>query len=390
MDTPAEQLEEVHGGGSNNQFTGEDIEGELQAPKITVTGAQEDGVYIGKVKVTIEDTVTDGSKAIAINYTLNANESRPTWNKQYGTNYTKTIEESGTYVVQAYMEDLSGNKSGKCIPVAFEIDMREVDITEQEGIIGAYVDYKPAGVDYTAYSTYTGYVSNQIFRPQNAINNPNNAMQWRIWSINEEEGRIYLISDRVTEQALWLTGADGYNNGVLELNNICSANYGQDGETDLSKKYTGLKVRNLNIEDIEKVITYRPMTGVTTSGYKKHGSTASCVFTTSLTPKIWNDYDSVDGMFVRSKQEVPYSGCVDPGTFTILVNTWAQTYKEFPSNTEESGFVDINYTRLVHNPSTSDSTKRYAPYWLSSRSTTYAARSRVLIQEFCDFWSILY
>ena len=75
-------------------------------------------------------------------------------------------------------------------------------------------------------------------------------LKWRVFSKNDD-GSIDLISCIDSENELdsckvGLNGSTGYNNGVLILNYICRKNY---TNVQLQSK---IKVRNINIEDIEK------------------------------------------------------------------------------------------------------------------------------------------
>ncbi len=76
-------------------------------------------------------------------------------------------------------------------------------------------------------------------------------LKWRIWDYDGSILRIIL--DRTTTQKLTLSNAEGYNNGVWAINEICRKCFGKyDGE----KMKIGIEVANLKRSDIEKISTY--------------------------------------------------------------------------------------------------------------------------------------
>ena len=114
--------------------------------------------------------------------------------------------------------------------------------------VGDYVDYTPDTGKYTvaAGTNGSGYTSGQSFQTETG----DNALKWRILSINEETGKIELVS-ATAGQTLYLQGVDGYNHGVDILNDLC--------ETLYSKTVNGKRVatgRSINVEDINAKTTY--------------------------------------------------------------------------------------------------------------------------------------
>ena len=120
-----------------------------------------------------------------------------------------------------------------------------------EGIkVGDYVNYTPdAGTYKVADGTYgSGYTTDDGYQSF-STEIDDDALQWRILSIDENTGEIELISATVAQSStlLYLQGDDGYNHGVDILNDLC--------ETLYSKTINGEKVaiaRSINIEDIDK------------------------------------------------------------------------------------------------------------------------------------------
>lgn len=122
---------------------------------------------------------------------------------------------------------------------------------ELSSMIGKYVNYEPTGTTYTTVQPdkngqnavdRSGY-GVQTFDPSA------NHLNWRIWKIDKEANKLYLISEKATETTLGLQGADGYNNAVKLLNDLCSTAYG-------STKYGEgiVKARSINMEDIDDVM----------------------------------------------------------------------------------------------------------------------------------------
>ena len=119
------------------------------------------------------------------------------------------------------------------------------DLTEEEmnAMVGKYVDYTPVNGSFTAEAQYTGYDVNQNFSTVTSL-------KWRILDANNNT--LTLISDKVANTEFILGGQNGYNNGVLLLNNACAAMY--------SNSSLGTTGRSLNIDDIEMHSNYKGAT----------------------------------------------------------------------------------------------------------------------------------
>ena len=133
------------------------------------------------------------------------------------------------------------------------IDFGNLTDEEKELLIGQYVDYTPVSGTFDdhvgeTYNDYSPNDDNFTENPQpNSIISTDTSLKWRI--LFAEDNRLTLISDTVTNENFGLGGADGYNNGVLLLNNACKAMY--------SNSSLGATGRNLNIEDIESVSSFK-------------------------------------------------------------------------------------------------------------------------------------
>ncbi len=116
------------------------------------------------------------------------------------------------------------------------------DITqiERDFEVGDYVNYTPAPTQssYTFNSSYTGYDSDITVSAENE----DDGLHWRVLNINDDT--VDLISSRpLTTTGVFFKGAQGYNNGVYLLNEICNKLY-----SNASLEATA---RSINIEDIQ-------------------------------------------------------------------------------------------------------------------------------------------
>ena len=97
--------------------------------------------------------------------------------------------------------------------------------------VGDYIKYIP---DYNTYKPK--YNEKEISTED---------LYW-IYMGTDENKNILLVSEGKTEGTIYLNGADGYNDGVNVIDDTCENLY----DSDIAKN-----VRNLKIEDIERVMT---------------------------------------------------------------------------------------------------------------------------------------
>lgn len=113
----------------------------------------------------------------------------------------------------------------------------------REGLkVGDYVDYTyDKAEDYVLSGEKSGYTK---YRTTTAVEQTvkQEDLRWQIFNIDEETGRVDLISS-ASGPEIYLNGLAAYNEGVTILNDICEKQY--------SNAELGIKARSINIEDIE-------------------------------------------------------------------------------------------------------------------------------------------
>ena len=106
--------------------------------------------------------------------------------------------------------------------------------------IGTYVSYVPNGTTYVVEGQYASSEE----EPEDQLINRDTSLKWRVLDI--KDGQVRLISDVRTSVSVRFYGANGYNNVVKILNDLCKELYSGSQGTAAS----------LNIEDIQKHTTY--------------------------------------------------------------------------------------------------------------------------------------
>lgn len=211
--------------------------------------------------------------------------------------------------------------------------------------VGKYVNYKPTNGTYTVEKVYSGYTENQTFSTEADL-------KWRIWDI--DNNNLYLISDVATSSYLNLAGYLGYNNGVTLIDNACSSCYSNDG-------YEGMKVRNLKIEDILKVVTVEP------DPDSKYGTPHSVYFEGSYgIPRVWVLYEQSSFEQAIQNRSIAYP---------LTTATKSSLYRPRPMNTmwyadldSSSAWINPWYRDLIVDTADWNSSTGGPRYWVSSRA----------------------
>ena len=195
---------------------------------VTATGKDTNGSgvyqYIFKRKLTSE-----GSYTIAGTITVNNQES---------CTYIYTgLTTGGSYDLLVEVQDKAGNK-------ATATTDSYVSTKAWKAKIGDYVAYSPkSGTHNVAATTYSGYGTAQSFSTDTGL-------QWRIWDLNEDTNKLTLIADGVTSKTLYLQGAQGYNNAVKIMNDLCKACYSSSSGRAVGRAF--------NFADIEEKLKTKP------------------------------------------------------------------------------------------------------------------------------------
>ena len=114
--------------------------------------------------------------------------------------------------------------------------------------MGDTVHYSPIGnynYNYNAdYATSYKIDSSEYYMINNMFGEA--ITEWKVLNVNKETGKIDIVPTAPTYETVTFHGAQGYNNAVYLLNEICNELY-----SDPSKEITA---RSINIDDIENII----------------------------------------------------------------------------------------------------------------------------------------
>lgn len=228
--------------------------------------------------------------------------------------------------------------------------------------IGDYVNYTYDIVSegYALPQTQSGYSNDRTIAQTKELN-------WRILNIDQENGTIDLISETVTNQAVYLNGALGYNNGVYLLNDICRTLY--------SNHNVNIYARSLNIEDIERQMndigknaknTYVNSTINLQYGQTKtYGQIGSETENNTYYPNLYAKENTSGINTTTTKQDGignSENGYTSPTSDTSTLAdslTVTQTFYYFKGTPANSCFDNSTLYDMVFNPS--------AQYFLASR-----------------------
>ena len=189
------------------------------------------------------EDATSGVASYAFQYsTTNEENSFTTMNTIDNTSDSCTFTYQGlvsntTYYLRVVVKDRAG-KTTTSTAVPATTKKAGMSDTELASNVGKYVDYTPVSGSFTSLQKYNG-LSTKNFSTITSL-------KWRILDVSDNI--LTLISDKTANEDFGLGGANGYNNGVLLLNNACKAMYSNDS--------LGATGRSIKMEDIERVSTY--------------------------------------------------------------------------------------------------------------------------------------
>ena len=225
---------------------------------------------------------------------------------------------------------------------------------EKTDYIGKYVDYIPeiGTFDDHVGSAYSGWNGS----PANTEISTDTNLKWRILFI--ENNKLTLISDVTTAvSAFGLGGAEGYNNGVLLLNNACKEMYSN------SNWAAG---RSLNRADIESVSSYDPYTYATQYGVLQTDSDFRR-YPLMFAKEINGQVDGVSGSKYNAHEQNEYI----KGTYSRATNSIAVTQTYYNHEMLEEDFVNSNPTYLELFRYMPGSKNNINSYWLASREIEF-------------------
>lgn len=214
---------------------------------------------------------------------------------------------------------------------------------------GDYVDYTPDIGTYKVAdgANGSGRDTTDLGYQEFTTETGDNALKWRVLSIDEKTGKIELVSAISAQSStpLYLQGANGYNHSVEILNDLC--------ETLYSKTVNGTRVatgRSINVEDINAKTTFDPTTytnyGTVFTPYVKQypdiyaielGSTAKGL---NETTKLLNVSEGVEKGKVNAVGVTEYS--VFTGTSTASTLYATQTWYSYKIEDYLSTNLGIN------------------------------------------------
>ena len=272
---------------------------------------------------------TSGVASYAFQYsTTNEENSFTTMDTVDNTSNSCTFTYQGlasntTYYLRVIVKD----KAGKTTPstaVSTTTKKAGMPDTELASNVGKYVDYTPVSGSFSDHvgTTYNGSNNNS---QMSTITN----LRWRI--LEASDNTLTLISDTIANTDFTLEGPNGYNNGVLLLNNACKAMY--------SNSNLGAIGRSLNIDDIEAYSTYE---GASLSEYTPSNTYYPNIFALELTGSINGTYGSrydlseQEDYITGSAQASTLRGKLTYYTFTMSTSTMkSQIYVDlFSSSTD--------------------------------------------------------
>ncbi len=244
-----------------------------------------------------------------------------------------------TYYLRVIVKDMAGNTTPSiAVPATTKKPLTETELAMN---IGKYVDYKPVSGTFSDHvgTTYSGSNNNSQMATVTSL-------KWRILDANNST--LKLISDTVANTSFTLNSYNGYNNGVLLLNNACKAMYSNDS--------FGATGRSLNIDDIENVSSYDKTSD---SDYGREYSPSNTYYPNIFADELTGSVNEIYGKDLDLSDQTKYV----TGTSHATTLKGKCTYYSY--NMSTSYMTATYYSMFVPENSTS--------YWLASRCIHYAS-----------------
>ena len=201
---------------------------------------------------------------------------------------------------------------------------------------GDYVAYTPTGLEsYVVNGNYSGTGMNQTVTKEE--------LNWRVLD-KTQEGKLRLISATPTGTTVKLQGANGYNNAVYILDELCNTLYKGENAT----------AKSLKIEDIQNKMNLSVWNYNNAAGYGSTFNPSNKQYPLMFAQEMGQIVNGRSGSLDLSEQPSIMTGTGTASTWTVKYTYW------YNQSMGASNYVDPMYHELFHTAAT-------GTYWLSSR-----------------------
>ena len=201
---------------------------------------------------------------------------------------------------------------------------------------GDYVAYTPTGLEsYVVNGNYSGTGMNQTVTKEE--------LNWRVLD-KTQEGKLRLISATPTETTVKLQGANGYNNAVYILDELCNTLYKGENAT----------AKSLKIEDIQNKMNLSVWNYNNAASYGSTFNPSNRQYPLMFAQEMGQIVNGRSGSLDLSEQPSIMTGTGTASTWTVKYTYW------YNQSMGASNYVDPMYHELFHTAAT-------GTYWLSSR-----------------------
>ena len=234
-------------------------------------------------------------------------------------------------------EEGDSNSETNTEPEPPETDKPIGDLVEDGTIkVGDYVAYTPTGESsYPVNGTYSGTGTEQVINKE--------SLNWRVLD-KTQEGKVRLISATPTETTVKLQGANGYNNAVYILDELCNTLYKGENAT----------AKSLKIEDIQNKMNLSVWNYNNAASYGSTFNPSKKQYPLMFAQEMGQIVNGRSGSLDLSEQPSIMTGTGTASTWTVKYTYWDK------HSMGASNYVDPMYHELFHTAATDT-------YWLSSR-----------------------
>ena len=202
--------------------------------------------------------------------------------------------------------------------------------------VGDYVSYEPEGMDsYVVSGTYSGTGADQTITKE--------TLNWRVLD-KTKDGKVRIISDGETKSTVKLQGANGYNNCVYLLDELCNTLY----------KSSNSSAKNLKVEDIQDKMNLTVWNYNNFEGYGRTYNPTNKEYPIIFSESSGQIVNGREGSLGISEQNTLILGTAIASSWTVKQTLWT-------AELNVNNYIDPMYHQLFHARITK-------PCWLSSRS----------------------